>query len=436
MNKAILLASLLIFGILSVIVTSSYSSISTQFYRSDVEAKSIGSVDNNDSANDIDYDNSNSIKNSQCISYDSSEKSLVISCGSVHLTDIANRINEENVIKKESDGNWLLNAGVIIESGATLILDPQDTKWLKILADGNVAHGIHVYGSMIIDSIKLTSWNPSTNDYAQSSGSRETSGKITHEGDPRPFIRIESGATGTTNITNSEVAYLGYEGGWGSGTSGIHYHKGGDGSILRNNNIHNLYFGFYSNGVSDMLIENNLFYNNGHYGIDPHTGTHDMTIRNNTVSGNNGTAIICSLDCYNILIENNKVYDNAGSGIAFSKNMTNSVARNNYVYNAERCIFVSQSHNNEVYNNTVNNCGNGIYLKSESSHNSIFNNMIQNVNGSALKLNDGVDDNLVYSNTIVMPSSAEEEAIDNEDQDSNTFEDNTILINGTVNLDS
>jgi parallel beta-helix repeat protein len=185
-----------------------------------------------------------------------------------------------------------------------------------------------------------------------------------------------------------------------------------------------------------MLIENNLFYNNGHYGIDPHTGTHDMTIRNNTVSGNNGTAIICSLDCYNILIENNKVYDNAGSGIAFSKNMTNSVARNNYVYNAERCIFVSQSHNNEVYNNTVNNCGNGIYLKSESSHNSIFNNMIQNVNGSALKLNDGVDDNLVYSNTIVMPSSAEEEAIDNEDQDSNTFEDNTILINGTVNLDS
>ena len=54
-----------------------------------------------------------------------------------------------------------------------------------------------------------------------------------------------------------------------SGTSGIHYHNGGDGSIIKNNKIHNLYFGFYSNKRDvDVLIENNLFYNNGHYGID------------------------------------------------------------------------------------------------------------------------------------------------------------------------
>jgi parallel beta-helix repeat protein len=79
-----------------------------------------------------------------------------------------------------------------------------------------------------------------------------------------------------------------------------------------------------------------------------------------------------------------------------------------------------------VYNNTLSNCGNGIYLKSESSNNSIFNNTIQNVNGSAILLNDGASDNLVYSNTIVKPSS-EEEAINNEDQDNNTFEDNNIL---------
>ena len=85
--------------------------------------------------------------------------------------------------------------------------------------------------------------------------------------------------------------------------------------------------------VGDMLVENNLFYNNGHYGIDQHTGTHDMIIRNNTVYGNNGTAIICSLDYYNILIEKNKVYNNTGSGITFSRNMTNSVDRNNFIHN-------------------------------------------------------------------------------------------------------
>ena len=72
---------------------------------------------------------------------------------------------------------------------------------------------IRVFGGLKIDSEKVTSWNPATNDYVQSYGSRETSGKITHVRAPRPYIRIEeSGVTGTTNITNSEIAYLGYVG--------------------------------------------------------------------------------------------------------------------------------------------------------------------------------------------------------------------------------
>ena len=143
--------------------------------------------------------------------------------------------------------------------------------------------------------------------------------------------------------------------------------------------------------------------------------------------------IICSLDCYNVLIENNIVSNSAGSGIMFSRNMTHSIARNNYVHDEDQCIFVSQSHDNKVYNNTVDDCGNSIYLKSESSNNSIFNNTIQNVNGSAILLNDGAADNSVYSNTIVNPSS-EEEAINNEDQDNNTFEDNNVLNSSAFSL--
>jgi mannuronan 5-epimerase len=83
---------------------------------------------------------------------------------------------------------------------------------------------------------------------------------------------------------NSEIAYLGYEKGKisGQGTDGLNYY-GGDGSVLRGNNIHDLNFGFYSSGVGHIVIENNIIRNNGHYGLDPHTGTHGMTIRNNTV---------------------------------------------------------------------------------------------------------------------------------------------------------
>ncbi len=61
---------------------------------------------------------------------------------------------------------------------------------------------------------------------------------------------------------NSEIAYLGYEGGKHLGASGFAY-SGGDGSILKNDNIHNVYFAFYSIGVGHMIIENNIIRNSG-----------------------------------------------------------------------------------------------------------------------------------------------------------------------------
>jgi poly(beta-D-mannuronate) C5 epimerase len=337
-----------------------------------------------------------------CITYDTTEKMIKIACGTVHLTDVYNGLKDSNILDKQKEARvWVLNSALVIDKGAALVIDPQDTKWLKIIADGKTAYGIHVYGNLKIDSVKVTSWDPATNDYAQSYGSRETSGKITHPGTPRPYIRIESGSTGTTNITNSEIAYLGYEGGWGSGTSGIHYHHGGDGSIIRNNNIHNLYFGFYSNNVGGMTIENNLIYNNGHYGIDPHTGTHDLIIRNNTVYANNGTAIICSLDCNNILIEENKVYNNTGAGIAFSRNVTNSIIRNNEVYDQPNAIFVSRSHNNQISNNKILNTDDGITLQNGASKNKVYYNTIARFSANALKTNGGAVANEFYSNKII-----------------------------------
>src|SRR6188472_4195876 len=343
---------------------------------------------------------------SGCIVYNPTTLTITVSCSSpVSLTDIYEQLGRagNNALYKDpnNDGVWLLNANVTILAGSTLNIDSKDTKWLKIVADGQtLAYGIHVYGSMNIDSVKVTSWNPEANNYVESHGSRETSGKIVHVGAPRPYLRVERRGTGTTNITNSEIAYLGYEGGWGTGTSGIHYHLAGHGSVIRNNDIHHLYFGFYSVGVGGMVIENNKVHDMGHYGIDPHTGTHDMVIRNNTVYGNNGTAIICSLDCYNILIEKNVVYNNTGSGISFSRNMTNSIARDNNIYDQSRAIHVSRSHNNEIYNNTVSNGKSAIVLVSNSSANKVHDNIIMNAK-NPLRIDPGLDQvNTIYDNKI------------------------------------
>ncbi|MEJ7642248.1 MAG: right-handed parallel beta-helix repeat-containing protein [Candidatus Nitrosocosmicus sp.] len=378
-----------------------------------------------------------------CIRYDDTKRMITISCETATLSDIYNQINNHDVLDKQQPGVWLINANLTIKKGSTLTIDPKDTTWLKIIADEKtLAYGIHVHGSLKIDSVKVTSWNPKTNHYAMSNGSRESSGPstkecgsnctiaqkdlLTHHGDPRPYIRVESHATGTTNITNSHIGYLGYEGGWGKKTSGLHYNAG-DGSVLRNNDIDNLYFGFYSVGVGNIVMENNRIHNSGHYGIDPHTGTHDMVIRNNTVYQNNGTAIICSLDCYNITFENNDVYDNNGAGIVFSRNTTNSVARNNYIHNQTTPIEVSNSHHNEVYNNLISNNMTtptpGITLKGNSTLNSIYNNTIVN-SQSGLSINDTSINNHIHSNKIINTAAATNlKGIDGKEE---TINSNTI----------
>jgi hypothetical protein len=99
-NNAILVALFLIPVIFSAILPASYPSIATQLYGPSAEGKTRDIANSNKIQHDINYDPGNHGKNGQCISYDYPEKSIVISCGSVHLTDIANQINEQNVIEK------------------------------------------------------------------------------------------------------------------------------------------------------------------------------------------------------------------------------------------------------------------------------------------------------------------------------------------------
>jgi mannuronan 5-epimerase len=312
--------------------------------------------------------NSPSSESSSCISFDSSERVISITCKTSTLTDIYNQINDKTILDKEtSDGVWLLNAGINIEHGAKLVIDEGDTKWLKMFAgetssdtgddgsngtsddreegDGSV-HAIRVHGSLNIDSVKITSWDPAVNGYIGFESDILPGREYEHTGIdaiPRPYIRVDDDATGTTNITNSEIAYLGYE--CGGGCSGISYYgdsgddidigngndsnsdgdivANGNGvlqqgtSILKGNHIHHNRFGFYSVGIGNMVLEDNHVHHNFMYGFDPHTGTHDMIIRNNTVHDHGAMGIICSLDCHNIVIENNKVFNSAGSGIMF-----------------------------------------------------------------------------------------------------------------------
>jgi len=327
-----------------------------------------------------------------CIYYDSSLRLISVSCRSSNLESLLNFINDPSVLKKESDGIWLLNANLQIDGDSTFFINSTDTNWLKInSADADNAYRIQVLGSLKIDSVKLSSWNTTSNSYAVTDGDT-----------PRASITVLPTATGKTDITNSEIAYLG-DGNVSRG-QGLSYWAG-DNSIIKNNTIHHMWYGFYSERIGNVTIEDNHVYDDMKYGIDPHTGTHDMVIRNNKVHDNGHIGIICSLDCKNITIDGNVVFNNTDAGIMLSKNVQNSIVRNNKVQDENTGVSVSDSGRNEIYLNDISDNNNGIQIKSNSSHNQIYSNYIKNSAKCGIEISHSALNNTMSSNKVLQSKS-------------------------------
>jgi mannuronan 5-epimerase len=324
-----------------------------------------------------------------CVEYDSLNKEITISCESTNFSQVHEVLNDPNVLKNEGDGIWLLNANLTIADGASFTIDSNDTEWLKINSTTSEdAYQIRVIGSMKVDSVKISSWNTTSNNYTA------TDGEI-----HRASIAVVPKAGGNANFTNSEISHLGYDASFRQGLAYIET----DGGIIKNSTIHHLWDGFYSRGLSNMVIEDNDIYANEKYGLDPRTGSHDLIIRNNRVHDNNGIGITCTLDCKNIMIEGNEIFRNKIGAVMLSRNMVDSVVANNTVYDEAKGIIISESHNDKVYNNVISNSDVGIEAKSNSSMNNIYNNSILNPAKYGIQIVTGAKENTVSNNNIANP---------------------------------
>ena len=109
--------------------------------------------------------------------------------------------------------------------------------------------------------------------------------------------------------------------------------------------------------------------------------------------------------------------------------MSNSVARNNYVHDEDKCIFLSQSSNNKVYQNNISNCETGIDVFHNAAENTIYNNTVTN-STTGLGIREAGLGNNIYSNTIIIVDTTEN-PVNTEDSD---LEEETILEdNKTIN---
>jgi mannuronan 5-epimerase len=287
-----------------------------------------------------------------CVSYDSATNTIFITCDA-HFADVKRQIPGSSVLKSQGTGNYILNAKIIVNDGATFSMSSSELKWLKISGQNSIT----VYGKIIFDGVKITSWSTTSNSIID----ENTEGTI-----PRAWILLYGSEGG--HIRNSEIAHLGYETST-TGRGGLELQRSSHGFEISNSKFHHMWLAFYSNGAYNVTINSNDYHDNLFYALDPHTGTHGMQITNNQVHDNKGFGIICSLNCYDILIEGNDVYNNGNAGIMLSRNTYNSEVTNNKVHDhpSNYGIFVSQSPNNQIHDNILTRNMYGIYVKESTS---------------------------------------------------------------------
>ena len=237
------------------------------------------------------------------------------------------------------NGEYLLKANLEVADGITFqMTSNQDGLIYLKIAGGN---GIIVYGTIVINGVRITSWDTSSDDVIQ----QNINGTIL-----RGYVQFA--ASEGSQIINSEFGYLGY---FDPGRRGFDLLGGGGPShdmLIRGSKFHDMWMGFYSNGAYNITVDGNEYFNNIKYSLDPHTTTHDMDITNNWIH-DNPIGPICSDRCWDILIEGNLIQDTTNAAIFFSRNMADSIARNNHIINTRTGILLSESPNNQVYNNTI-----------------------------------------------------------------------------------
>jgi parallel beta-helix repeat protein len=330
-----------------------------------------------------------------CIDYDQSENTITINCNASFL-DVVQTINDPDVIENLGAGEYILNANLEVADDVTFEMtssneDSGGLQYLKIAGE----NGIIVHGKILINGVKVTSWDVSDEDVIQ----QNIDGAIR-----RAYVQFA--ASEGSQIINSDFGYLGYQ---DFGRRGFDLFGGGGPSHdleIRGSKFHDMWFAFYSRGAYNIVVDGNEYYNNIKYALDPHSGTHDMSITNNYLH-HNPIGAICSDRCSDILIEGNRAEHNTKAGIFFSRNMHDSIARNNYIYNTTTGIIVSESPNNEIYSNTIEGATSaGIRLSNPPNPDDGF-----------------TEGNHVYNNTI----SNSEEGIREIRSDGNILEDNKFF---------
>jgi mannuronan 5-epimerase len=317
------------------------------------------------------------------------------------IGDVPTVIGPFLVLEDPANGVWKLNGALRIINGATLRMTPETVRWLKIRSDtstqtatidrGSFGFVDSIDGNILIDGIKVTSWDIVTNDYD----------KINKNG--RAFLRAEGRAR--MDIRNSEIAYLGNP--EGSGSYGISWRDETEingqlaaqatGDVI-NTDFHHNYYGFFSYAASDMTIRGNKFRDSDSYGFDPHDFTHDVLVEDNEAYDNGNHGFIISRGCYNFVFRRNKAYRNVYKVNPNATNRAHGFMIDPGGLESDGGPYTPSFNNLLEDNEAYDNQGYGLRLL-DAYTNTIRNNIFRN-NLRGITIERGSRGNIIENNTI------------------------------------
>ncbi len=328
------------------------------------------------------------------------------------------------------NGIWLLNANLFIGPGVTLDLSPQaGVNELRLRSQATVMgagasalsaidYASFVYlrthsGVMNLAGVKVNSWDPQANTFDQDVSNG------------RAYVIAKYAAA--LNIRNSELSYLGSADGESYGISWRDTNDSATPEQLRSrvtgevidSQFHHNYYGIYTYQASDMVFRGNQFRDNIRYGFDPHDFTHDVLVENNVAFNNGSHGFIISRGCNNFVFRGNKAYANndpSPTSLAHgfmldpgSPNSaepqapsTNNLLENNEAYDNEGYgLRILGANDNQILNNVFSqNRQEGLVVDQNSVGNLIQGNTLTQNGSIGLVVRETADGNTIASNVI------------------------------------
>lgn len=337
------------------------------------------------------------------VTYDTPTNTIFVNQGGsiATLTKISNSLALKNkkLLEQTAPGEWILRANLYIGKDVTLILNSNEVNYLKLKSndDGFVWLRSET-GNMLFSKTKITSWNEKNNtpDFNYENG--------------RAYITAKN--SGRMDIIDSELAYLGYmgapnRGGPFGGSYGVSWKIKSHGlydrlltGVVQNSKFHGNYFGVYTFGATGIHFDKNEFYENIEYGLDPHDDSNNLLIENNIAYQNGNHGIILSKRCFDNVIINNISHNNRLHGIMLDRSSNNNLVQGNTVYGNVDGIAIYESNKNIILENNIKNNIRGIRLNKNASENFLEKNFVVE-NSRGLYIYDQAQKNIFVNNSVI-----------------------------------